>query len=572
MRKTKLFFTVLACLAFASASYAATYPITKTELVNVAECKPIVSSDYHAIPEYPISNINDGDRGTFMMSECGAAEAASEELTIDLLRRCKIEKIELFDRYDYDAPGGRQYIEILGANNQDFSDAVSLGSLDALDNEKFPHSGKLEFTLDGKEAYRYIRLKRTGGGDYKYAELRVWAMQTATDVARGTRADNIITDALADNSHWVYDFAPPTSAFDGDTATSWIQDGDAYRYLRVDLGSEYNIGMIELSARDMSADQSVGNIWAQKYIKFYGTNNDSTENSIFNPHTAPDDAALATEGFSKLITVGANNVYDNEVQFPSMWVPEGEEGTYGKAGCFQSTCDDTQSFRYIVYKNYYQLGSGLSGFRAYVINPMVNSAEISQDKIHVNFSDEMNEGSSNNVEVYVDEAKVEVGYSWTDAYTLELTLPKVYFDSKIRVVLSEDFENQKNVKMAEDTTVNLIAPAPVEVADLKFINKKTAEGASEIQSLAGLSEAGVSFEIKNNMPDKADTAVVVIGLYNEDNSLVATREVRVSLGAGESTNVAAGVDLGGIENAELKVFVWRDYDEMKPHIQKTSIK
>ena len=72
MKRAKIFFALILGLCMLPAiAGAEIYPVTKTELVNVAEFKPITSSDIHAIPDYPISNLTDGDRGTFMMSECG---------------------------------------------------------------------------------------------------------------------------------------------------------------------------------------------------------------------------------------------------------------------------------------------------------------------------------------------------------------------------------------------------------------------------------------------------------------------------------------------------------------------
>ncbi len=577
MKRIKiLLIAALMLAALPPQALAEALPLQKTELVNVAEGKPVTSRDVHLVPQYVLPKLVDGERDTFILSECGAEAAASEWITVDLLRRCKIEKIELFDRYDHDVATGRQYIEIIGAKNADFSDAVVLGKLDALDDEAFPHGGRWTVNLDGNKAYRYIKLQRTGGGDYQYAELKVWAQQSVTEVSRGADA---IADNLADTNHWIYDFAPLENALDGESSTLWLEDGEAYRFLRVDLGSAYNIGMIEMAGRDFTVDDRIDNEWARKYISIYGNNDESTENNMFDPFYEITEEEAATLGFTRLAGVGANTTVESEVAFPAVHVPAGMEVTYGEKGKFQSTCDDTNAVRYITYRAVKQSGAALTTFAAYVINPTTIGGVTDGKSIEIEFSDEMDFteviADSSKVKVYVDGTEKAVAVSEKDAYTLMLELDKTYFDSKIKVELPKDIKNLKNTAMQENAVIDLIAPSAVNIDEFKIQDSMTVDS-SEIPSLENVTEVGVKIKLTNYMTDKSETAVVLMVMYDENNTMIGANEKRITL-APKGTPEAEAEEpvIFGLEKAEsarkVTVYVWRDYDLMKPYLAKTSI-
>ena len=575
MKSLKVFSAVCAAVIVLSAYpmvQAAVYPVTKTELVNVANGKPVFSSDpdTHTVADWAVSNLTDGDRGTFTLSEFGPDRAGAEAFTIDLLRRCKIEKIEVFDRYDYDVSSGRANFDIIAANNDDFSDAVTLATLGATDDALFPHGGAYTVTLDGGSAYRYVKLQRTAPGDYQYAEIKVWAEQTVTDVARGTKPDRIITDALADKSHWIYDFAPPEAAFDGDTTTFWLEDGSAYRYYRVDLGKPYHIGMIEMTTRDMSADESIGDIWSKKYIKIYGSNTDDVTSSIFDPYSAPPGDSDALDiGFKKLAQVGADNPIDGEMVFPSMWIPAGTEAENGRPGKFQSTVDDTEPFRYFTYKHYLSLGASLSTFSLYVIHPEANSVSIDGDSIFINFSDEMDTSTlnSDNIAVYADDKRVDFAVDFPDGYTTELKLDRTYYDAKIKVELSKDIESAKDVNLADDVAFNIVAPRAVEVSTFILQDKKHEKG-NAVTSLDGLSQAGAYIELKNNMPDKSENVIVLTVLYDENNTIIAMNEKRATVEPLCEETIICGLDIENGTKSRMATYIWRDYNVMKPWVNR----
>lgn len=560
-------------LGVQTGAFAVTYPVSKTELVNVAQNKPVQSSkaEQHTIEAYSVSNLVDGDRATSTLSEFGPDQAGEEYFTIDLLKRCCIQKIEVFDSYDTDVAAGRENFEILGADSADFSDAVKLATMGSANETLFPHQGAFTVSLDGSKAYRYIRLKNTASGDYRLAEIKVWANLTVTDVARNLKEDRIITDALNDKSHWIYDFAPPTAAFDGDTSTFWLEDGSAYRYMRADLGKAYHIGMIEMTPRDMSADESIGDIYGKKYIKMYGSNTDAVDSSIFDPNSEPPSDSDALDlGFKKLFCIGADNPIDGEVMFPSLWIPKGGEAEYGKAGKFKATVDDTKAYRYFTYKHYMSLGASLSTFSLYVVHPDVNSVNNEDGRtICVNFSDEMEPTSliPDDLVVKVNGGQVQYNVNWADDYTLEIQLDKVYFNSKVSVVLPKELCNKKDVSLVKDTELTLFTPSSLEVVEFKLQDKKDELG-NEITSLDGLTEAGAYVKLKNNKSEGSESAIILTVLYDENNTIVKANEKRVSVEAQDEMSVFCGMEIENGENMRLGTYVWKDYDNMDSVIRR----
>ena len=79
---------------------------------------------------------------------------------------------------------GRQYFELIGANKKDFSDGVVIDYLNEQNDDVFPSSGCFTSKSSKSAAYRYVKLKRTGGGYYGYSEFKVFAYQTVTEVSR----------------------------------------------------------------------------------------------------------------------------------------------------------------------------------------------------------------------------------------------------------------------------------------------------------------------------------------------------------------------------------------------------
>ena len=549
----------LLILATYIVAVAEQYPVSKTYLANVAENKPVTSSDpdTHTLSDYMINNINDGDRATFTLSEFGEERAGKESFTIDLLRRYKVERIELFYRYDYDTPSGRQYIDIIGANNEDFSDAVTLGSLTERDDSVFPHKGAFVVVTDGDSAYRYIRIQRTGNGDYQYAEVKVWAKQTVTDVSRDLEQDRIITDALSDDSHWVYDFAGPEKAFDGNTETAWIEDGNAYRYMCADLGERRHIGVIEMSARDFTADNIQDDYWSRSYINIYGSNTADKSESIFDADQAPDDEALSDK-FVNLVRIGnMGNAIDGEVSFPAVYVPSGNEMTFGKSGKFSTTIDDTNAYRYFTYKKRQPTGAALSTFALYEINPIINSVDLTAGMLTVNFSDEMDSETVNESSVYLvgPDGRLNVPVAKTDNYTFTVDISTADDNKSYTLCIERSVKNQKGVSLCEkfEREYPNFSALAVESVTLHESSDGSGKGIDNFHNLDYVSVRAhtVNFSAENR------EVVLYVAQYSPEGSFLKASCARSVIAGGGNADIVVpfAVENSG-ENSILRTFVW----------------
>ncbi|MBE7023031.1 MAG: hypothetical protein E7412_01030 [Ruminococcaceae bacterium] len=569
--KISVFICTVLVLLLSLTAMAAEFPVTKTELANVAQNKPTTSSDpdAHTIPGWEVSNLTDGDRASYTVSEFGAERAGKEAFTIDLLRRYKVQKIELFDRYDYDAQDGRRFIDVIAANNPDFSDAVTLGSLAEKNDDIFPHQGAFEVVTDGEKAYRYIRIQRTGSGDYQYAEIKVWANQTATDIARGIGADSIISDALSDDAHWVYDFAPPETAFDGNTATCWVEDGNAYRYMRVDLGEKHHIGMIEMSGRDFSIDDRQDDYWSRSYINIYGSNTEDTENSIFDVHSAPDEAEIASAGFQKLIKLGSMaNAIDSQVTFPAVYVPAGNETLYGKAGKFSATVDDSQAYRYFTYKKRMSTGAALSTFSLYEINPVVNDVDFSDGLLTINFSDEMNADTVSSSSVYLTDSNGDVlnaDVAKKDEYTYTVDISRANKELSYTLTIENTIKNKKNVALAEPVEIDYETLSALAVNSVTLHESADGSGSS-IDNFHNLTEASVKANISNFSSEK-QSVIICAAQYTSTGMLKNTEWEDAEIESGNTKEVVMPFSIDPqLYDSEIKVFVWKR-DSLTPLAQ-----
>ena len=540
-------------------------PSHKTEIINVAEGKPVITSDIHEIEGHAPSNITDGERCTYMLSEFGDERASSEIITVDLLRRYNVTKVELFDRWDLDMESGRQFIDIIGANKSDLSDAVTLGSLGEKNDDSFAHQSSFKVDVNGNNAYRYIAVKRTGGGNYHYAELRVWAEQTVTNISKNIDLKNIICDNLSDDSHWVYDFATADNAFDENKNTTWIEEGNAHRYLRVDLGDEYNIGMIEMSGRDFSADNQIDDPWGRMYINMYGTNSTDTSSNIFDAFSAPEsDSELLEKGFKKLARVttndgGYNSAIDSEKPFPSIHVPEGSESVNGKAGMFQSTCDDSEAFRYFIIKKTQPTSISLSTISLYVVNPVVNRYDIRPDGIYVNFSDEMDEASFNNTTVKfknADGTDTKADFELIDAYTLKIDTSNLDIHNKYTLELDKSIKNLKNVTLADNCVKDFDTLKTISAEGFKVYGTADCTG-DEIRSFHYLDNVSAKVNIKNNST-KDKSVGLFLALYSSSGNLIDVTLSKQTVKANGQMPFTANISTKdyNADGEYIKFYVW----------------
>ena len=170
-----------------------------------------------------------------------------------------------------------------------------------------------------------------------------------------------------------------------------------------------------------------------------------------------------------------------------------------------------------------------------------------------------------NVKVFADGVLTKAEISAEDAYTMRIDLDKTYFDSKIRVELSENIENIKNVSLMQAETINLVSPSAIEVKEYKI----TDDSGTEITSLEGNEKAKVNVTLANNMTDKSENAVVLMLLLDKNNTVTGCSEARITIAPAEEKNIVCAIETSG--GKKLSVFLWQDYNLMKPWLLKQSI-
>jgi len=241
-------------------SFASQNAESKTVYLNVAENKPVTAGSLH--DAFPVSNLVDGRTQTLVIPESYANSPGvnyeNDWFVIDLLHRCKIERVELYGRMDgIDDSGGRCYFEIQGSNSEDFDTYTVLGKMEGTNEEIFPEGGCFSFDSDVNAFYRYVRLQRTkGAGSYAYSEIKVFATQTVTQIpiasAEASGADSIFTAERCING---------TNNDGGDAWIAETESDKQYYSLRADLGEEKHIGMLELEDRYKNANTSTRQGW-----------------------------------------------------------------------------------------------------------------------------------------------------------------------------------------------------------------------------------------------------------------------------------------------------------------------
>ena len=355
-------------------------PITSTKKLNVAMRKPIYGNGYPA--DYPLTNLVDDNRSTFTVPgslssipegyEGSTTQDASKNwFIIDLEKRYNIDSIEIYDRYKQADEGGRRALSIEASNSISFQDASKfdvLGSLpDGTQNTLFPDNGC--FTAKGNgNAYRYIRIRRTGGYYYGYSEIKVWANQDVTEVTR----NKPVTVSYQDSS--TYAGSDAVNGTVTDINDAWVaNESSSYHFLTVDMESPQHIGYIEMMGRrNAGNDAPTRNDW---YI--YGSNLLAEKSELTTV------ATLSTStGYTKLLrTRSVGNYLSGEYIFPAY------------PARLQQVVSDKASYQYLTFKRSNAGSTYLGEARGFVLNPMVNRITEDNGVIQVDFSDTMDKST-----------------------------------------------------------------------------------------------------------------------------------------------------------------------------------
>lgn len=417
------------------------YSYISRKEMNVALNKPVTSTLTQR-PDFPVSNLTDGKSSVAIRGN-GDTSDEGKYIQIDLLRRYNVKSIKIWDRLDVDQEHGRVAFEIQASNDADFNRYTTLGGNN--DASAFIHGVPFEVKVENVKPYRYIRLVRKNNGYWAYSEIQVFADVDVTEISRYKAVDT--------NTQYPDSNFDVTKAVDGDTASTWVGDyskSGEYSYLRIDTEKSRHIGLVELETRKGNKEPNLMHGWS-----VYGAN-EKTEIST------SDNVLNGT--YTCLYATGYNG--SNYIEGLSPFTPVLE----GQTGKLSVPLDDTQGYRYIVFRNS-ESGNHFTPevgeVRAFELNPMVNSISKTGKKITVEFSDKMADITAEDISItamsgqIVNVSDVELS---ADKYTLTFNVLEGFNAGTI--TLSDKITNEYGVDMANPYVYT------VENTSIDYSNKK----------------------------------------------------------------------------------------------------
>jgi len=508
---------IVSCLWVQPIYVSADDTLTRRVLVNVAQFKPTTGGSYDA--NFPVTNLTDGDPTTFTIPGASTdnqngipSPDSANWYQVDLLRRHRIVRIELFDRHGLPAQsGGRSDFEILASNYPDFSNSTNytrLGGIVGTDNTLFPPGGPFVIELDGLAAYRYIHLRKTGGYYPAYGQLRVYAYQIVTEVSRHRP---VTASSYADPG-----VGPgnAVSGVNGASSDAWVSDyyTGEFEYWTVDLGMAFPIGMIELEGR-IEHDSEQG----RRNFAIYGSN------------TMPDSAMLRTNAVP-LPSAGMTRLSHLESPGETMTPFPMHPGVY------RTTTNDTTAFRFITYKKTYANHAALGAFRAFVVNPDLLSVTAETNGIRLEFSDEMNVSTLTTANIRLLDGEIPVPFTVTEAAGHScLLVPSIpIFGRQLTVQVTENVRNRQNTAIAPGfaDTITIEIPRELQIQSINF---------------TGVADVAVTVRNTGNV---AHEFILILAAFNDQNTMTSINAVRQSIPVGGATttvdlSLGATVPAGG---------------------------
>lgn len=529
-----LFVQVLPC----KLSFAKAYGETKTELVNVATFKPVSVS---AGPVYgePVNLVDDHNNTDLVLSYGNFPQW----VTVDLQRRYKISYIDVAARSSSADSVWLSDFEIQASNTADFLEFEVLDTCSSVDGETLPKLGNanMRFNGSGGSAYRYVRLyaKHMMG----FSELRVYAMQTVTEI----KPKNTVAGTVWDNdSSYASDMAS-----DGDLNTVWVGNYAGNRdFLRFDMGEAYNIGYVELYARRNIADEP----GARNYFAIYGANDVSGISNTDNLSAAE----LSEYGYIKLAYL----------KNPAIEKPDFDYNPYPAEGKYAASVNDETAYRYITYKKLNIEHSQLAEFKVYEVNPVINGAVITNNTLTVQFSDEMNTDTFSSIQLINDNTGEILACNGTavDGYTYSMDISDAEKSLPYRLT-ANNVTNLKNVPVYGEfslSSLNELSGMDFDFAD---------ENGNTFSNILDVSTAGAAAGLVN-MSDTTRTAAIAVAIYeNRQLKNIAVTEKTVSKGERAAVSASLPVPEQLCPGRELKAFLWEITDgvmrPMSPALQLT---
>ena len=493
----------------------------KTELVNVAQFKPITVSSRTTqggnLLDDDITTAWNGSRST----------AIKQSLEIDMLRRYNIEKIEIYDSVNNTLTANCSFFRIIASNFSDFLSYDILGEVQVYDSNIFPLKGKLEVVLPLKKSYRYVRVEKLDNTAFTLAEIKIFAKQTMTEVSRNK-------PAIASSSYSAsYNPQKANNGTNTSSSDCWISGVNSdYHYWQVDLEAAYPIGTIEIEDRKDNSDSSTRNS-----ISVYGSNQPIQD-------SAKTTSGLSS-GYTQLTRLANPTVYNGYYPFPAQ-----------NLGYYQATTNDTTPYRYIIYKKTYANNGAIGGFRAFVINPIINEITAMGNYITLEFSDEMDISTLNNstIKLYKGETEIPYSFSEKNSYSCEILVPTMEYEQEYELFL-DGVKNEKGVYTIPDYSK----------AFTSVSGRPEFKSEDNISSFLNGSTVNFKVDVTNHNFTNSLNTNLILCLYNGnrlEKIAIDTKNIPVGSAALLSADLEIpDIDLDGYS---VKSFLWQDFGSLSP--------
>lgn len=492
---------------------------TKTELVNVAMFKPVTVSQ-GPVDSAKQSLVDDHNNTDLIISYANGAQWAM----VDLQRRYKIERIEVSARSGSSDSIWLSNFEIQASNSSDFSEYTVLDSLSSGEGEALPVLGNSNqvFNIEDIRPYRYVRLYSTHMSGY--SELRVYAEQTVTQIMPEAAAAGEVYD---NNQSYA-----AGKAIDNNNSTQWIGTyASNYNFLRIDLGKQYNIGYVEVSGSNTE-------IGTRTYFSVYGANDLSQLSDADNLKKS----TLTSYGYTKLAYL----------RNPAGEKPAFQYNPYPEGGTYKATVDETAPFRYMTLKKDDKNHIRVSEFKAYVVNPVINTLTINDDILNIEFSDEMDTATFSGISLLNSGTNETVSLSnWSaaDDYTYTADISALEKDTGYTVVL-DNVKNKKGVSAVGTKSFDLLNDLQI----LQFECKDST--GNPFTELTDVTAPGAIAQV-SNVSQESKNVFLATALY-EDNRLTSVDVKTQDVASGESVTLSSYVDRPqtSYPGRKFKAFLW----------------
>jgi len=510
------------------------------EDVNVALNKPIIAGNPNNQSE--AEKLNDGSyvnivaaltngypaEGTTVTLPSGEATAtaatsnADDWFMIDLGRRYAISEVKVWPRSSGNVDVYMQNFTIEASNTETFTDAVPLGKIgtEGVTDEVKP----IVINGDGN-AYRYIRLKKTGGTFHVYSEIEVFASMKAQEVSRNRNT-------------WATFSSPATSAYgsanivDGTVHNpnkiwliqSYNANNDALPWVAVvDLERDYPLGMIEMFSRSLDCAATYRSNW-----------------QIWGFTDADGTPVVQTEDGIEADLSAGDKLYSNT-------------GAYPNTG-LKLSVSSKNKYRYLAFAKTRNEVSAVSEIRAEVLLPQITKvSRKSETEIGVSFTEKMDlasltaEGAitvkTTGGETLTPTVTLTDATAWDGGYDVTLTFAENLPTSGMTLTIDGSVKDVNGISLVQDVTEN-ISGKVLAINKSYSIKKENTNVALGKTVIAGNPNRTDATKLVDGVKSGATARIIPESYTGNDGISIALPDGNVASAATSNANDWFIVDLG----------------------------